>query len=746
MANRLPDLVGRLRLDTRDLDKAKGEVDKFGRDVNAAGGRVGLGLSSGLDSATSSLTGSFGAAGLAAKTKLDSIGNSALASGSALQFGLGAGALAGGLILTKFATDGVASFMTLAEEVRDFSRSSGASAEDSSRFVAVLDDLQISSGAGASAIFKLGLEVAAGAPKLRQFGIEVDRNRDGTSNLTETLLNVADAYSKAPDQATKTSIAFAAFGKQAAGLIPLLSKGRIGLEDFFAGAEGHGQLLSQADLDQAEELRLSLDELNDAMRGVQIIGAKALVPFISQVSDLAAKTFGFLDGVEKRSGGIISKIGAGALKSFAGPVAPILDLLPDGDKTKAEADTTAGALDGVAGSMDGLSGATAEQAESTGTWLASFREAQRIIAAVNRSTDDRRKAVLSVIDAEAGNRRSILSFADAVDDVRAKERDLADARRGRGDATRDVISIERALNSVEDAQSSIVDHERALADARAGRGSGAREIADAEKELARAREDAAGAHGLKDQKEAAEQVADAEERLRRAREDGGQAEDVRSATEALSRSQLDAREAALSLAEARETAANREKESESALFASRESARTAAIGAARAAQELAEQQAAASNVKFTVSDGYNVFRNTLIGLKDELAEGSPLRVALEGTINSIGEIPATKRIAVEVAGIDAAFLAFGSLGSLVAAIKGDIDRILSPGAIPTLRAPPLPGVAALVPAGARPVGPGGILAGGSTTNFNTTVVAPGVNADVAREIDKRTARAAARAR
>src|SRR5687768_15100017 len=78
-----------------------------------------------------------------ASSRLDRLAGSVGMSGTALKAGLVAGAAAAGGALLKFAADGLRSFVNLANEVKNFSRASGASMEVSSRFVAALDDLGV---------------------------------------------------------------------------------------------------------------------------------------------------------------------------------------------------------------------------------------------------------------------------------------------------------------------------------------------------------------------------------------------------------------------------------------------------------------------------------------------------------------------------------------------------------------------------------------------------------------------------
>lgn len=692
---RVPDLIGRIRLDTRDLDRAKGEVDKFSRSTESAGGRVGSVLTSGLDDATTALTAGLGTAGVQAKATLDRIGTSALSSGSALKTGLGAGAVAGGLLLTKFATDGVQAFADLAEEVRDFRRASGASAEDASRFVAVFDDLQISSQAGATAIQRLGRDVAAGAPKLREFGIEVARNADGTSNLTETLLNVADAYAATPDQATRAAIGHAAFGRQARELVPLLDKGREGLEEFFESAEGHGQILSDEELRKAEEMRLAIDEMHDAIRGLQLIGAKALVPFITTVTDAAAKTFGFLEGIERRTGGLLSGIGRqiGRVALHAGPLGFIGSAIQTvTGRTDEAGDAASGAtpaVDAFGRTITSVSAAAVGGAGNIEGWGDAASRVADQIKAIADSEDKRRTATLSVLDAEQASQRATVSFAAAVERVGDAERGLSASRLSRTEAARRALDAERALRAAENARSNVLDAERELERARAGRGSRARSLADAERSLRRAQNALMSARGIRALRDAQEQLAEAEERVADARSAGGREEDIRQATEALTQAQLDARSSALELAEAREESAKRQKVAEKELADARRAATDAAMAAARAAQELAERQAEASGQPFTVDDGYEVFRSTLADLRDQLAPGSALRANVDGLLAQLQALPERKGITVtaDTFGVDNAL---GAVRNTVQGLQSDIDNAVAgipPPTTPEVRIP-----------------------------------------------------------
>lgn len=253
----------------------------------------------------------MGVATSGATNALTSLGIPAEATGSALKVAAGAAAALGAVKVAEWAIGATNETAALSDEIRNFSRASGAGAEDSSRWVAALDDLQVSTEAGSKAAFKLGREAATGGDKLAQFGVEVAKNKDGTTNLTETLLNVADAYVATDDPAQRAALAAAAFGKAGKDLIPVLEQGRKGLQDFFAGAEQGHQIMSQDDLDRMRSYELAIDNLGDAFRGIKIEVGKAAAPILTTFANTLSDSLTAVDDATARFGGLGKVISTG---------------------------------------------------------------------------------------------------------------------------------------------------------------------------------------------------------------------------------------------------------------------------------------------------------------------------------------------------------------------------------------------------------------------------------------------------
>ncbi|MGH9015577.1 MAG: hypothetical protein ACRDZ1_16805 [Acidimicrobiia bacterium] len=239
---------------------------------------------------------------------LASVGLQGVKTGTVMKTAVAGGALVAGARLVQFGKQGVDAFVGLTSEVRDFQRASGASAEDASRFVAVLDDMGIKSEVGEKAIFRLGREAHDGGPKLREFGVEIAHTKDGMPDLTGTLLNVADAYRATNDPAERAALAQAAFGRAGKELIPILEQGRKGLKEFFAAAEEGHQIFDQGDIDRGRQYELAIDNLQDAWRGLQLEIGEGVVPTLTTGANTLATLVNTADKATTPIGGLSSAI------------------------------------------------------------------------------------------------------------------------------------------------------------------------------------------------------------------------------------------------------------------------------------------------------------------------------------------------------------------------------------------------------------------------------------------------------
>ncbi len=213
-----------------------------------------------------------------------------------------AGLAAGGAAILKFASSGIEAFQTLAGEVKSFQRIAGGTTEDASRLVAAFKAMGIDAQTAAGGVFMLEKRLASGQANLKQFGVEVARDRKGNTDMATTLLNIADAYSKTADPAQRAALGAAAFGRQAVTLAPLLAKGREGIKDLYAEAERHGLILSADDLIRADELKVAMRNLKESVQGIEVSIGRALVPTVADVIGLIDKAILRAEELQKGPG------------------------------------------------------------------------------------------------------------------------------------------------------------------------------------------------------------------------------------------------------------------------------------------------------------------------------------------------------------------------------------------------------------------------------------------------------------
>lgn len=462
-------IIGEIRDLTAKLRQAGGSVGQFASSSRSA-------IRSSFDDIASIVTSRFGVVGREANRALTGIVDGALASGSAAGLGVAAGAVVGGAALVKMGADGIKKFSELGAEIRDFQRISGASAEDSSRMVAALRMLGVESKSAAGGLFNLSNSVERNADKLKADGVEIARNHDGTVRLLETLLNISDAYKKAGGAAEGNRIAFDAFGRSGATLVPILAAGRDRIEEFWAAAEGHGTILSQEDLERARELAVAQKELKEAVDGLEIALAKGLVPAFKDTVEGMSALIDTANKVTEPIGGLASVIEAGI--NVVSPATAIMGLF--GRKTKDAGD------------------AADDSALAQGDNAAAIED-------VGDAAKDSADAVEFFSDALSGIRETTLGVADAQDDVNSSLMSLAreSANAGREheqalDRQRD--AVQRLSDAEQSAADRISDAQDQVQDARSTaekvnkpgqlRDEAYKRVAEAEKNLARTRRDA----------------------------------------------------------------------------------------------------------------------------------------------------------------------------------------------------------------------------------------------------------------
>jgi hypothetical protein len=140
----------------------------------------------------------------------------------------------------------------------------------------------------ARAAYDASIGGAESAYNFRQVGLSVKGANGQLKPADELLMELADKFASMPDGMKKTALAMQFFGRGGAELIPLLNKGRAGIEHMREEAREFGVVLSGQTLKDAELFREALHQAEDALKGLGFaLGGPLISAFTPLLHNLA---------------------------------------------------------------------------------------------------------------------------------------------------------------------------------------------------------------------------------------------------------------------------------------------------------------------------------------------------------------------------------------------------------------------------------------------------------------------------
>jgi len=364
---------------------------------------------------TENLTGKQKAMGLAstgAKNALQALGVPAEAVGSALGVATGAAAAFAAVKVGQAAFDMAQHFADATSEVRAFQRVTGATAEDASGIVAVTKVLGVNADAAGTAFFQLAKRIGQNKDTLDEHGAAVVKNTDGTVNMVATVENAATAFQNMTDPAERAAFVMENFGKGGAALIPLLSKSRAELDEFFKAAAAHHEIFTQDDLDRGREFSVAMRELNQTLSGFKTeIGAAVIPVFTEGIKDATVA----LETMDRAVNAVVDGVG-----SFGSAVGPIIKGVTGGavDIQNAFDDVGNSLLNAIPGV-----GVTKQIGDFFGVFDSGSDDTKKFTDAQQKGAD----AVLKMNNLAAAGKENTKEYADAHRDAAAAAATIASA-------------------------------------------------------------------------------------------------------------------------------------------------------------------------------------------------------------------------------------------------------------------------------------------------------------------------------
>lgn len=235
-------------------------------------------------------------------------------------------AVAGGAALVAFGVKAVTAFTDSALSAGKFADATGLSTETASKWVAVADDIGISSESMEKGFGKLAVAVGKNNPLLEEYGITVQKNAHGQMDMNATMLNAIDVIKGIQDPTKKAAVAQAALGKGWMDMAELIDQGSTSLTKSM-GEVSEAQIIDPKEVEKAKKMREATDALQDAVGDLAVAfgeelvpkvaaATKVLIPLINAVSDVTAGMSGGTDIVDDYLGKF--KSANPELESFVG--------------------------------------------------------------------------------------------------------------------------------------------------------------------------------------------------------------------------------------------------------------------------------------------------------------------------------------------------------------------------------------------------------------------------------------------
>lgn len=152
-----------------------------------------------------------------------------------------------------------------AAEVRDLSRSIGASAEETSSFIQVADDVGVSVGT-IEAAFKAAI-------------------KNGIQPNIETLAKLSDEYNAIEDPIQRSQFAMDKFGRAGLDMAKVLEQGGDAIRAAADDAKALGLTLSEEDVKAAREFEIQMDNMGDKLEAFKMSLAKGVIPKLNEFFD-----------------------------------------------------------------------------------------------------------------------------------------------------------------------------------------------------------------------------------------------------------------------------------------------------------------------------------------------------------------------------------------------------------------------------------------------------------------------------
>jgi len=196
---------------------------------------------------------------------------------------------AGAAVLSKHLYDAAAAAAKYAGEIDDAQDRTGMAAEDLSRLRYVAEMTGLGFDSLSQGLFRLGIATqqaqdgtSAQARAFHDLRITQDQIKAGQKDLLPLFYQVADGFERTASTAQRATMAKDLFRDRSGKLIEVLSMGSQHLKEFSSEADKLGVTLSELDLRSGKQFVMSLEQMNQALRGLKLTIGTEVLPVLNE--------------------------------------------------------------------------------------------------------------------------------------------------------------------------------------------------------------------------------------------------------------------------------------------------------------------------------------------------------------------------------------------------------------------------------------------------------------------------------
>lgn len=213
-----------------------------------------------------------------------------------------------------------------ADDLNTLAKQTGLSTKELQKMQYASDLIDVDTDTIVSGIRKLKKNLDGQEKTWKKLGVNVKNANGEYRDITDIFYDTVAALGNIENETERDTLAMDLFGKSADELAGIIDDGGAALKQLGAEAENMGVIISQDDLDKANELNDTLDKLKAevlpviAQLGVQI--ADAIMPYIPQIQAGIEKVLEVLKNVSPETIAIV-----GAVLAVSSALSPVLTII-----------------------------------------------------------------------------------------------------------------------------------------------------------------------------------------------------------------------------------------------------------------------------------------------------------------------------------------------------------------------------------------------------------------------------------